>query len=337
VVQTAVGQEIVATTSTLTPDEKELDKYLPVPLSGPIPTLIDWDAVETQYNPPDGIVYEDYPHPGAPRGLMNFLREAFLINRREQQYAPVNVLITGVKGTGKTEGVRAFAQEVGLPYYNVNGEELPSWMLLGRTDIKKDPTTGASVTYFQEGVIPKAVRTGGILHMDELSNFPPEVLFRLDELLDNRRTLNMVSEEGEVIKAHPDLFIIGTMNPPIYAGLKDLPEPIKSRFGWYLELNPPSVDDEIKVVKKKFNLTDADFQPFSKDVRDFIRGSQALRNDPTLSYTPTMRETISFIQNLKHGQDFKTAAIRALRSKYYIEEEKNKVDEVFKSIGRPIA
>lgn len=304
-----------------------MDKFIGVPREGAVPTLVDWAEIPVDHLPAKEPNYQDYAHPGAPEGMLAMLRDAYRMNRTEREVQPVNILVIGPKGTGKTSVVRRFSEETGLPYWGVQGESTPSWMLLGRTELENGHTV------YRPGIIPQAVKAGGILHFDEINVFDPEVLMRLDELLDNRRQLNMVNETGEVVKAHPDLFIIATMNPPTYEGVKELPDPIKSRFGLVVQMNPPSANDELKAMQTKFGMNDKQFARYKPDISAFIRAAQEIREDQSLSYPPTMRESIAFLQQLRSGTSFKDAALLAVFGKYYTDEERNRVAEAFIRTG----
>ncbi|HKY62770.1 MAG TPA: HEAT repeat domain-containing protein, partial [bacterium] len=67
---------------------------------------------------------------------------------------------------------------------------------------------------FQQGYILKALREGSILILNEANLIPPEVLERLNSLLDDDRML-MVTENGAKVpvKADPNFRIIFTQNP----------------------------------------------------------------------------------------------------------------------------
>lgn len=323
--------------SALSEEQRRKAMFVPVPDKGPIPApYIDWSQIP-DYCKVSDVIYVDYPIPTAPKGLLPELREMFRRSRRYQYKAPVNILIWGPKGTGKSEVVKAFAAETGLPYWHVIGEEgLSSDELIGHWELKD----GKSV--WVEGIIPKAVRLGGILHFDEANVIDPEVLTRLDELLDSKRQLT-IKETGEIIKAHPDLFIVFTMNPPIYEGLKNLPEHIRNRITKRYWLDYPPLEVELKILKEKLGLSDDDLklptktEPASgrlaKDIMDVMKIVQNLRKQTDLSYTPSIRDVQAFVQDLLEGDDFFTAFERNIKGAYY-GEEADRIEEALRAVRR---
>ena len=319
----------------LSPTEREKAKLVPVPDKGPIPApYIDWDAIPP-YCMVRGVEYYDYPTPQAPKGMLYELREMFRRNRRYQDKAPVNVLILGPKGTGKSELIKKFAEDTGLPYWQVMGREgITADELLGHWELRN----GQSV--WVDGIIPKAVRCGGILHFDEANVLDPAILMRLDELLDNKRQLNMADLNGEIVKAHPDLFIIFTMNPPTYEGVKDLPDPIKSRLTKRYVMNYPPLTLEMEVLKRKMGLSDRQLKilkdgtvrgSLARDIQDLMKIVSNLRKQEDLSYTPSMRETQGFVQDLLEGDDFWTAFDRNIKGIYW-GEEADRIEEALRAV-----
>ena len=319
----------------LSPTEREKAKLVPVPDKGPIPApYIDWDAIPP-YCMVRGVEYYDYPTPQAPKGMLYELREMFRRDRRYQDKAPVNVLILGPKGTGKSELIKKFAEDTGLPYWQVMGREgITADELLGHWELRN----GQSI--WVDGIIPKAVRCGGILHFDEANVLDPAILMRLDELLDNKRQLNMADLNGEIVKAHPDLFIIFTMNPPTYEGVKDLPDPIKSRLTKRYVMNYPPLTLEMEVLKRKMGLSDRQLKilkdgtvrgSLARDIQDLMKIVSNLRKQEDLSYTPSMRETQGFVQDLLEGDDFWTAFDRNIKGIYW-GEEADRIEEALRAV-----
>jgi len=323
--------------------ERRKAMLVPVPDTGPVPTpYVDWNNIP-EHCRISGIVYHDYPIPGAPKGMVKELREMFRRSRRYQNTAPVNILIQGPKGTGKSELIKKVAEDAGLPYWSVIGQEgIRADELLGHYKLKEGSSD------WIDGIIPRAVRAGGILHIDEANVIEPAILMRLDELLDNKRQLNMEDLNGELVKAHPDLFVVFTMNPPTYEGVKPLPEPIVSRLTkrYWMDYPPPHVEMNILEAKlRKMGVKPSEFKAsdsphklatgtMSRDVLDLIQIVSGLRKDTELSYTPSIRETQGFVQDLREGDDFFKAFDNNIKNAYWADEEKQKVEEALNAVRR---
>jgi MoxR-like ATPase len=315
----------------LTEAERRKAMKVPVPDKGPIPApYIDWENIpESCIVPPGSVVYYDHPARGAPKGMLQALRECFRTNRRYQDIKPTNVLIIGPPGTGKSILVRKFAEETGLPYWHVMGRQgITAEELLGREVLV--PEKGGTRSVWVEGIIPKAVRAGGILHIDEANVIDPAVLMRLDELLDHKRRLSLediTGKKGHIIKAHPDLFIVFTMNPPNYEGVNPLPNPILNRVVTF-ELDFPPLKDELRIVATQ--LRQAGFKPseftvdkkgvpkgkYADEIIDFTKVVDSLRRNRDLQFHPSIRNTIDFAMALKQGLSFKDAFYRTIGNLY---------------------
>jgi MoxR-like ATPase len=324
----------------LSEEEMEMARMVPVPEEGPIPTpYIDWDQVPPHAVVRGGVHYVDYPVRGAPRGMLPELRRLFAMNRKYGSRMPVNVLIQGPPGVGKSELVKKFAEEAGLPYWQVIGREgITSAELLGGLKMER------GTTKWVEGIIPKAVRTGGILHIDEANVIDPAILMRLDELLDNKRQLNLYDETGEIIRAHPDLFIIFTVNPPTYEGVKPLPPPILNRLSKRYYLDYPDEETELRIIEQKLRsmgISEDQFRvergapkgSLAQEIADYHKLIRRLRENDMIEMKPSMRELVSFVQELAEGEDWNSAFWRSLGN-VYTPEEKSAIDDALTYIGR---
>jgi len=325
----------------LSEQERRKAMAVAVPSKGVIPTpFIDWNNIPERCKM-TGITYYDHPTPEHP-GMLPWLYEMFALNRKNQDFLPTNLLIMGPPGSGKTELVRKFAQDAQLPYWGVMGTVMgTSEELLGKEFLITNPD-GTQTNVFKEGIIPQAVRAGGILHIDEPNVIDPSILMRLDELMDNKRQIDMselTGNKNDVIKAHPDLFIIFTMNPPTYEGVKPLPDPIVSRLTYRAQLDYPTLNDELKIVKAKCGLRDADLKGrMGKDVMDFMQFVENMRraklSGESISIVPSVRETQAFITLLQEGYNWDRAFNVVIGAVYWDPTEKQNVENAKHAIGR---
>ena len=152
-----------------------------------------------------------------------------------------NVLIKGHAGSGKTMSVLAYASQRGHRYYNVSshiGVE-PS-QLFG----KWNPTEDGHFRW-QDGAVTDLVRNGGVLLLNEVNFLPERVTTVLFSLLDDRREIQLMDKDGEVVKAHPDLLIVADMNPS-YRGTRQLNEAWNDRFHHHLDFPyDPAIEKQL--------------------------------------------------------------------------------------------
>ena len=79
-----------------------------------------------------------------------------------------------------------------------------------------------------DGLVVQAVRRGEWLILDEINLAQPEVIERLNSLLDDDQ--NITLESGEKISAHKNFRVFATMNPGNYVGRGQLSDALRSRW-----------------------------------------------------------------------------------------------------------
>jgi hypothetical protein len=334
-------------------------KNNPVPSSGPIgftpdrvsnsghAPLIWWDILQSpegaKFLPPNiksFNSYVDIQYPDAPKGLMFELRQAFEMNREATSKGgtPVNMLLTGPPGTGKTFAVEAFAAETGLPYFYIPASTgvMSKDELLGHMVQDKE----TKVWEWHDGTIPKAAKYGGILHIDEFTLLDPEIQSALHELLDKKRSLSMMNLNGQNVRANPDLFIVASCNPAGTMGVKDLSEPIKRRFNT-IEVGYPPMETELQIIKKGCDLDDGEFEvvarpdihpckgKYGADITNYMNAVSTIRKtaktDSDITFVPTISEAQMFTRYLKKGRTASEALHLTITGKYR-GEEKHKIE-----------
>lgn len=151
-------------------------------------------------------------------------------------------LLVGETGTGKTSIIRQIAYLRKQPYVRINltGYTSPD-ELIG----SKSAQNGS--TYFEEGVMIKAMRDGAILVMDEINATPPDCLFALHSLLDDERKVTLPN--GVVVHPHPEFRFFATMNPD-YEGTKSVNKALTDRFGIILNVKHLDPNLEKDYLKK---------------------------------------------------------------------------------------
>jgi nitric oxide reductase NorQ protein len=245
---------------------------------------------------PEGVIYDDWC------GYLPVLEKAYR--------AGLFTLIVGPKGTGKTSLVRKFAERVRKPLYTVNFSlRTRESHLVGATLLENGSTK------FALGIIPKSMEEGALLYLDELNCAEPDVLIRLDEALDDRREL-ILKEAGELIRvrAHPEWYVIATVNPLSHAGTKELPPQLLSRFPVRLYLDYPPPEVEKRIARLYVPSCDGENLDLALKLAGKLR--EAAKTED-IQYSPSIRETIAFAKLVSAGVPGRQAAELVYVNAYY--------------------
>ena len=237
------------------------------------------------------------------------------------------LLIIGPTGSGKTHLVTAFAEKLGKPLFTVNFSlRTRESHLVGSIDIEEGDTS------FKEGVLVRSMREpgGSILYADEINCAEPDVLVRIDEALDDRRQISLKEDSGEVIKAEPGWFVIATINPIQFAGTKEMPAQINSRFPARMWMDYPDEIVEAQIVERRTGVKHASIEKACLIAKQ-LRGRAA---NGELFYSPSIRETIAFANILNTGMSPRDSARMVFKNIYYQwgASEARKAEEIITSL-----
>ena len=210
------------------------------------------------------------------------------------------VLIIGPKGTGKTSLVRDFARRK-----NVNLESINFSLRTRESHLIGTKTLNEGTVSFDEGLLVRSMREGGMLYLDEINSAEADVLLRLDEALDDRRQIALKESTGEVIRAKASWFVVAAINPLTHSGTKELPPQLLSRFPVRIKLEYPPEDVELEIVKKHVSGHESEVIQAIK-LANTLRQAAAVEE---LFYSPSLRETIAFGKLLEKGMPAKEAAM----------------------------
>lgn len=264
----------------------------PARISTPVDVTPTAPAVHTVNQPESTMRMASVPDVSIAKAYVHrnvYGREDFEIFAKARQRRE-NVLLKGPTGAAKTMSALAFAASEGLPTFTISGSvNFEASEALGQMML--DPATG--MPYFQYGGAIEVIRNGGVLILDEVNFIPSKVITPLFPLLDDRREIVLKQNRGEIIKAHPNLLIVATMNPG-YLGTQAMNFALANRFDHHLEWGY----DE--AVEKKLI-------PF-KAIRDLafqLRGEEAAKKISTPVPTNSLMSIVTNTQDF--GIDYALA------------------------------
>lgn len=159
---------------------------------------------------------------------------------------PINILVTGNQGCGKSSLVRQFAGYYQRPMATFQvGLLSEAGQLFGQQRLKDGET------FYQSFLFPRAIRVPGcVIHLEEINRSEnPHALNELFSVLSEERSI-WIDELGMVDVA-PRLIFFATMNEGVeFSGTDEMDAALKDRFyRVHLEYPPVSVEKEILVIK----------------------------------------------------------------------------------------
>lgn len=141
---------------------------------------------------------------------------------------------------GETGGAKtALAEYMARRYCGVEPEfvsaygDVNSYQLIGKQELREK--NGASISEFVPGPIIRAMEQGNPLILDEINAMPPELLKRLNKIMQLRPgdKFTVQEDSGRIVEVQPGFCVIATANEKSkrYKGVDDLSVEFQNRFG----------------------------------------------------------------------------------------------------------
>ena len=149
------------------------------------------------------------------------------IVRAARQNEPI--LFKGPTGTGKTAIVKEVADLLHIPFIplDLDGQS-DTGQIIGRMLPSEDKKT---LRYeWQDGFLIQAMERGWWILLDEINLAEPEVIERINSLLDDDRTLTLSEHNNRTIKVHPNFRLFAAMNPDHMEGRKMMSQAMLNKF-----------------------------------------------------------------------------------------------------------
>ncbi len=207
-----------------------------------------------------------------------------------------NVLLEGPVGVGKTVLALSIAREIGRPVFRIDGDSRYSEQkLTGWFDPPAVIRKGYGEETFVPGPLVEAMRSGGILFINELNRLPEGVQNVLLPAIDER--MISIPRLG-VIQADPAFRVIATQNPKEFVATSHLSEAILDRFE-LSTLDYQSLDEEREMVSRRVRALFGDSEDPAVTARA-VSVVRATRAHPRIKRGASVRAAMA-VSELAHA------------------------------------
>lgn len=214
---------------------------------------------------------------------------------------PVNILITGNQGCGKSSLVRQFSSIYNRPMATFQiGLLLESGQLFGQTRLKDGET------FYREFLFPRAIQTPGcVIHLEEINRTEsPHALNELFSVLSEDRSI-WIDELGYV-KVAPGVIFFATMNEgDEFTGTESLDAALKDRFyRLHLEYLPEEVEQEVLIRKTGIS---------EQEALKVLKLVNRIRNNEEMGISVSVRHSLMIAELVSLGASLREALVYSLQ------------------------
>ncbi|MBD3183121.1 AAA domain-containing protein, partial [Candidatus Poribacteria bacterium] len=205
----------------------------------------------------------------------------------------------------------------------------------GHNDITVENLLGAMTvvngsTIWKDGILPRAMKSGYWLLLDEINSVDPGVMKVINEALDSRKITITVAGEPRLVKAHRDFRFICTMNPPdspIYKGIETMSFEFMDRFDTVVSLDYLSPETEARLIMDMSGYSD---EKVAKNMVQFANTIRKAMKEGETFGTVTTRSLISFCRKAQ-VMDVRTSAETSILGKMS-KADRDKARDIFNAI-----
>ena len=213
---------------------------------------------------------------------------------------PVNILMTGRQGCGKSSLIRQFAAYYNRPFAVFQiGQLSEPGQLFGEHGLK------GGETFYQEFLFPKAISTPGcVVHLEEI-NRPehPKALNELFSVLSEDRSI-WVDQLGQVKVADQVVFFASMNEGEEFTGTDALDAALRDRF--YIipvDYLPQEIEKQVLINKTTIHEKEADL---------ILKVLGHMRSDPQIDSTISVRHSLMISELMSAGAGIKESLIYSL-------------------------
>jgi MoxR-like ATPase len=237
-----------------------------------------------------------------------------------------SVLLEGPVGVGKTHLAIAATGRANRKVFRIDGDSrYTEQKLTGWFDPPTVMKRGFVKEAFTDGPLVEAMRTGGILFINELNRLPEGVQNVLLPALDEKKI--SLPRLGEVV-ARPEFMVIATQNPKEFVATSHLSEAILDRFE-LISIDYQTEDEEFTIVHRSIE-DKLDIESGADLIaKAAVRLARITRGHPKIRRGASIRAALSVAELtavfLRGGSEFRNAfldaALMALPTRIEMERE----------------
>ncbi len=231
-----------------------------------------------------------------------------------------NLMLEGPVGVGKSVLAEALAAYLGRDLFRVDGDErYTEQKMTGWYDPALVLKDGYKKEYFIDGPLVRAMRTGGILFVNEINRMPESVQNVLLPAMEERRVV--IPQYGEA-QASASFLIIATQNPVEFVATSHLSEALVDRFE-FVRLQYQDPREEMEIVRKNVHV-ESDEAQLTELIRQAVSLVRLTRSSPKVRRGASVRAAIGMVEIAARlgGVDALTDAARvALLHRIEVAEE----------------
>jgi len=273
------------------------------------------------------------------------------------------ILIEEYSGSGKTTKVEHICALTENSMFYANCHDFDTDVLIGKMTTDEKTKSGFG---WQDGIVMKAVRNGGILFLDEYNFMRGETRARMHEILDallrGKEKISLIENNGELVEVNPNLRIVAAQNPPGGEfGNREVLDP--AQYTRFIQIKGPSrmsketklartlgflgKDNAITIPKEDYLLSEARLTPeqlaeidgveeifekfveFEEGVEEMVAKRKAGADQPQPIYFAFQRDlerVRQFVQMFFNG-DINETFQKALKY-YYVERFESEADRL---------
>lgn len=197
-----------------------------------------------------------------------------------------HILLEGVPGVAKTLSAKVLAKALDIDFSRIQFTP----------DLMPSDVIGTSVYNMKESTFSfkKGPIFSNIVLIDEINRAPAKTQAALFEVMEERQ----ITYDGESYQMSRPFMVIATQNPIEQEGTYSLPEAQLDRFLFKIQLDYPSLDEEIEIINRyKNNIQQADLSK----IKPVLKATDLIKIQELVSTIKVADNIVRYVAQIVHA------------------------------------